>query len=170
VIVRVIFALTMWLVVATAAQAVAQPRPVTEWSDWASYGTASANPSAAAVAAWRSASRGCLFARLALSEGVVNGLTLVAKHTYDSPRPCLGCAPDGMPSGHTANSVIGSAEAWGGAWWHWFVAAGMAAATGWLRHDAYRHTWRQIAAGALLGTGAEAIGQLIRCPAEPEGY
>jgi membrane-associated phospholipid phosphatase len=160
-VVRIVFLLAcLFIPLLVHAQA-----PVKPWADWSSYGTAVGNPGAAAVDAWRSDRRGCNLARLALSEGVGNGITLWAKRTYDSPRPCLGCAPDGMPSGHTMNSVIGSSQ-WGGGlkpWQHYLIAGGLVAATGWLRHDANRHTWRQIAAGAVLGVGAEAAGHLITC-------
>ncbi len=88
-------------------------QPVEKWADWSSYPTAVVNPASAAVEAWRSEHRSCRLARLAISEGAGNGITLWAKKSYDSPRPCLGCAPDGMPSGHTMNSVIGSGSAWG---------------------------------------------------------
>jgi membrane-associated phospholipid phosphatase len=154
----------LWLLV-LARPVQAQPRPVTQWSDWASYGTALGNPAAAAVAAWRSDHRLCALGQLALSEGVGNGITIWSKHVITSPRPCLGCDPDGSPSGHTMNSVIGFSR-WSHGWVQYLVAGGLAAATGWLRHDAGRHFWRQIGEGALLGVGAEAAGQLIRCPTE----
>lgn len=124
-------------------------------ADVGSYGTALVNPLTAAVAAWRSPSRGCRLARLALSEAIGNGLTIGLKRVLVSPRPCLGCAPDGMPSGHTMNSLIGaSSSRWG------FTAS---IATGALRHGANRHTWPQVLAGAAVGVGAEAAGRLVRC-------
>ncbi len=138
-------------------------KPVEQWADWSSYPTAVANPARAAVEAWRSSSRGCRFGQLAISEGLGNGVTMIAKRSYASPRPCLGCAPDGMPSGHTMNSVIGAGSAWGGGWKGVLLSAGFVAATGFLRHEANRHTWRQITAGALLGAGSELAGHALRC-------
>lgn len=129
--------------------------PVQPWADWTSYPTAMVNPGTAAIEAWRSSDRACRFGRLALSEAIGNGVALTLKHFIVSPRPCLGCAPDGMPSGHTMNSAIGMfSSRWG------FTAT---IATGALRHEAHRHTWQQIAAGAALGVGAEAAGRLLKC-------
>lgn len=155
-----LFAIALLL---ASTPAIAQPRPVREWSDWSSYATAVANPGAAVVAAWHSDHPACNLGRLALSEGIGNSITLAAKRSYTSPRPCLGCAPDGFPSGHTMNAAIGSSTAWGHGWKGKLLATGLVAATGFLRHDANRHTWRQIAAGAVIGFGAEAAGQLIPC-------
>lgn len=130
-------------------------QPVQKFPDVVSYGTALINPTVAMVDAWRSPSRGCHFARLALSEAVGNGIALTMKHFIVSPRPCLGCAPDGMPSGHTMNSAMGIfSSQWG------FTAT---IATGVLRHEAKRHTWQQIAMGAAVGVGSEAAGRLIKC-------
>lgn len=129
--------------------------PVKQWADVASYGTAAINPTVAAVEAWRSSSRGCRLGRLALSEAIGNGVTLAMKHWLVSPRPCLGCLPDGNPSGHSVNGSIGMLSSrWG------FSAA---VATGVLRHEANRHTWRQVGAGLLVGVGSEAAGRLIHC-------
>lgn len=143
-----------------------QERPVVEWSDWSSYGTAIGNPLSAGIAGWRSGNTGCALERLAISEGVGNLATLGIKHFVTSPRPCLGCAADGLPSGHTMNSVIGATGAqWGGlrSWQRWAVSSGLVVLTGFLRHDANRHTWTQVASGAAIGAGAEAFGQLLRC-------
>lgn len=131
--------------------------PVNRWADWASYGTAAINPTIAAVDAWRSPSRGCHFARLALEEGIGNGLSLTLKHFIVSPRPCLGCQPDGMPSGHTLNATIGFSTSW-----KWGTAAALTTAQ--LRTDAHRHTPWQVLAGAGLGVLAEGLGHaIIRC-------
>jgi membrane-associated phospholipid phosphatase len=129
---------------------------VTKWADWASYGTAFVNPTVATIEALRSEQKTCRLGRIALSEGIANGLGLTMKHFILSPRPCLGCAPDGFPSGHSANSMIGS----GG--WRYGIVFG--AATGSLRMEANRHTPTQVAAGLLLGAGAEFAGRLIHCP------
>lgn len=129
--------------------------PVQPWADVSSYPTAMVNPATAAIEAWRSNDRACRFGRLALSEAIGNGVALTLKHFIVSPRPCLGCVPDGMPSGHTMNSAIGMfSSRWG------FTAT---IATGVLRHEANRHTWKQIAAGAALGVGAETAGLLLKC-------
>ncbi len=129
--------------------------PVQPWADVTSYPTAMVNPATAAIKAWHSSDPKCELGRLAISEAIGNGIALAMKHFIVSPRPCLGCAPDGMPSGHTMNSAIGMfSSRWG------FTAT---IATGVLRHEANRHTWQQIAAGAALGVGAEAAGRLIKC-------
>jgi hypothetical protein len=159
--------IAVWLMLVSPVYA--QQRPVREWADWSSYGTALANPTSAIIEAWQSDHRGCRLARIALSEVVGNGVTLgFKKLTYglpDAVRPCLDCDPDGWPSGHTMNSIIGSSSAWAGlhGWVRWAVAAGWSAATGLLRHEANRHFWQQIGWGAIFGAGAEAAGQLIRC-------
>jgi len=112
--------------------------PVKPWADVTSWGTSFVNPG-----------------RLALSEAIGNGVALAMKHFIVSPRPCLGCNAMGMPSGHTMQSSIGMfSSRWG------FTAT---IATGVLRHEANRHTWQQIAAGAAIGVGAEAAGRLIKC-------
>jgi len=129
--------------------------PVKPWADVTSWGTSFVNPGIAAVEAWQSNDRACRFGRLALSEAIGNGVALAMKHFIVSPRPCLGCNAMGMPSGHTMQSSIGMfSSRWG------FTAT---IATGVLRHEANRHTWQQIAAGAAIGVGAEAAGRLIKC-------
>src|SRR5690349_11545625 len=94
-------AVTGLLLVIALAQAVA-PIP-----DAVSWGTAFVNPTLATIDALKSEHKGCRLARLALSEGVGNGLSIGLKHLIVSPRPCAGCNPDGMPSGHSMNSAIG---------------------------------------------------------------
>lgn len=126
------------------------------WADGVSWGTAFVNPTVAVVKAWQSDDKKCRLGRLALSEGILNGVSLTLKHFIVSPRPCLGCAPDGMPSGHSGNSVIGSSS--------WNFGIVFAASTGALRMEANRHTPKQVAAGLLVGAGAELAGRLIRCP------
>lgn len=149
---RFLICLTVCLSLPLTVQA---QEPVKPWADMSSYPTAIVNPGWAVVEAWRSDDRACRFGRLALSEAFGNGIALALKHFIVSPRPCLGCAPDGMPSGHTMNSAIGIFDSrWG------FTAT---IATGVLRHEANRHTWPQIAAGAALGVGAEAAGRLVKC-------
>ncbi len=124
--------------------------------DVASYATAAINPTWAAVDAWRSPERLCRFERLALSEAIGNGVALTLKHFIVSPRPCLACAPDGFPSGHTMNSAIGLSD-------HWRMGVGFTVGTAGLRIAARRHTVWQVTAGALLGLSAEAAGRLIGC-------
>jgi hypothetical protein len=143
----------------------AQPQPVNKWADWASYGTAPVNVTIGVVDAWQSERRGCHLAQLALSEAVGNGTAIGVKHYVTSPRPCLGCSADGMPSAHTMNSVIGINQAHPASSWKGRLIVGVTAAalTGLLRWQANRHTWEQIGWGALLGVGAELSGQIIRC-------
>lgn len=128
---------------------------VSSGPDWVSYGTAAVNPTIAAASAWRSSDRACRFGQLAISEAVGNVAALTLKHFIVSARPCLGCQPDGMPSGHTMNSWIGvSSSRWG------FEAS---VATGSLRMAAHRHTALQVLAGTALGLGAEGAGHLLKC-------
>ncbi len=130
--------------------------PVTTWADVASYATAAVNPTIATVEAFRSTQKACRLGRIALSEGILNGVGLTMKHFILSPRPCIGCAPDGMPSGHSGNSMIGASG------WRYGIVFG--ATTGSLRMQANRHTHTQVAAGLLLGAGSEFAGRLIHCP------
>ena len=130
--------------------------PVSHWPDAVSWGTALTNPTLAAVDALRSEQKGCRLGRLALSEGIVNGVGLTLKHFIVSPRPCIGCAPDGFPSGHSANSMVGSFG------WRYGIVFGASTAS--LRLEANRHTPKQVAAGLLLGAAGEFAGRLIKCP------
>ena len=152
------------LLAALATPAAAQ-QPVNKWADWASYGTAAVNPTIGAIDAWQSERRGCHLAQLLVAEGVGNGIGLAGQHFIYSPRPCLGCPPHGLPSLHVTNSIIGINQAHPASSWKGRVLLGAttAALTGFLRWQANRHTWEQIGWGALLGTGAELSGQLIRC-------
>jgi membrane-associated phospholipid phosphatase len=131
--------------------------PVEPWADRLSWGTAFVNPTVAAIEAWRSPRRGCRLGQLAISEAVGNGIAIGLKHFVVSPRPCLGCGHDGMPSGHTMNSVIGFSSSWR-------VGVGFAWSTAVLRTTAHEHTAGQVAWGAVLGIGAEAAGHVLRCP------
>jgi membrane-associated phospholipid phosphatase len=133
--------------------AVFAQQPVTRWADWTSYGTAAVNPT---LAAWDARHSRCKLARFGLSEGIGNGLTLALKHRVISARPCLGCAPDGFPSGHTMNSLIGFSR-------NWKVGLAFGLATAELRVTANRHTWQQVLAGAGVAVAAEASGYMIRC-------
>ncbi len=143
------------------AQMVSAQVPVSPVPDWASYGTAAVNPTIAAVEAWRSPSRACRFGQLAISEAVGNVAALTLKHFIVSARPCLGCIPDGDPSGHAMNSMIGfSARNWG-------FGLSLGLFTGDLRYEAHRHFPSQIAKGLVLGALAEGAGHLLRCPESP---
>src|ERR1044071_4925460 len=121
------------LLVGLPATAFAQ-QPVTRWADWASYGTAAVNPT---LAAWDARHSRCKLARLALSEGIGNGLTLALKHRVISARPCLGCVPDGFPSGHTMNGLVGFSR-------NWKVGLAFGLATAELRNEANRATPWQV--------------------------
>jgi membrane-associated phospholipid phosphatase len=138
-----------------AASAFAQ-KPIEPIADWVSYGTFAVNPTIAAVHALQSPNRRCAFERLALSEAIGNGVSLTLKHFIVSPRPCLGCVPDGMPSGHTMNSAIGFST-------NWQVGLAFTLGTAELRVAAHRHTPWQVLAGAAIGIGAESAGHLLRC-------
>jgi hypothetical protein len=151
-----VLALALALVMLPAAAA-AQPPPVEPWADRLSWGTAVVNPAVAAIEAWRSPRRGCKLGQLAIAEAVGNGAAIVLKHFIVSPRPCFGCRPDGQPSGHTMNSVIGFSSSWR-------VGVGFAWGTAVLRTTAHRHTAGQVAWGAVLGVAAEGAGHLLRCP------
>lgn len=144
--------LLVFLLVCLPVPALAQ-QPVTRWADWSSYGTAAVNPT---LAAWDARHSRCKLARLALSEGISNGLALAMKRVVVSARPCAGCVPDGTPSNHTANSLVGFSR-------NWRVGLAFGLATAELRVTANRHTWQQVLAGAGVAVAAEASGYLIRC-------
>lgn len=129
--------------------------PVRRWADWASYGTAIVNPTMAVADAIKAPDTRCRLTRLALSEVVGNTLSLTLKHFIVSPRPCLGCDPDGMPSGHTMNATIGASS--------WRGGALFSISTADLRIAARRHTRWQTMAGAGIGILGEASGRLISC-------
>jgi len=155
--------LIIGLVVLSACPVWAQ-EPVSKVPDYASWGMAFANPSIAAYRALRSSDPKCYGSQLLVSELIANGGGLLLKHFFKGPdaaRPCVGCARDGMPSGHSWNSVIGSTSGTG---WQIAVGASFAVGTAGLRVDANRHTSKQVAFGLLLGAGAEGAGKaLVRC-------
>lgn len=157
--------LSVWMLLIVCVPASAQPQPVNKWADWSSYGTAGVNVTIGVIDAWQSERRGCHLAQLLLSEGVGNGTALTVKHYVRSPRPCISCPPDGMPSAHTMNGIIGINQTHKASSWKGRLIVGVTAATltGVLRWQANRHTWEQIGWGALLGVGAELSGQIIRC-------
>jgi membrane-associated phospholipid phosphatase len=141
------------LVVLGSSPALAQTAPnVVPWADVMSYATAAVAPSISVATALRSSEPRCQLLRLGVSEAIGNGLTLTLKHLVNSPRPCSGCAADGMPSGHTMNSTIGFSS-------HWQVGLAFALGTAELRTGAHRHTPMQVAAGAAIGAFAEWAGR-----------
>jgi membrane-associated phospholipid phosphatase len=84
---------------------------------------------------------------------IAEGLTGVLKRTTHSPRP----APfDGdqhaFPSGHTSYAFAIAAALSEREPRAAYVAYPLAAAIGWSRHQLGRHTWAQVAGGAVLGT------------------
>ncbi len=144
------------LIVALAGPVAAQ-EPVNKAADYASWGTALANPTIAAVKAARGPDPWCHLGQLGLSEVIGNSASMTLKHFIVSPRPCLGCAPDGMPSGHTMNSAIGVSS-------NWRIGLFFTLGTASLRQEAHRHTPLQVLMGAALGGGAEWAGQkMLRC-------
>lgn len=160
--VRLTFALLV--VVSLAASVSAQTESVRTVPDAASWATAFANPAIAAYRAIRSENPQCRISQLLVSEGIAQGIGLTLKHFLKGPeseRPCAGCARDGMPSGHSWNSVIGATS---GSGWQVVVGASLAVGTAGLRVGANRHTPWQALAGLGLGAGAEFAGKrLVRC-------
>lgn len=143
------------LLLASTAHA-QEVRPV---PDYLSYATAAVNPSIAIWKAVHSEHKVCSLAQLGISEVVGNGATLTMKHFIKSPRPVTGLAPDGMPSGHSMNGVLGSISS------GWRIGASFSIGTGILRSTkgANRHTAPQIAMGLVIGAGAELTGHLLHC-------
>lgn len=154
--------LCLGLVVPAAAQS--ESVKVNTVPDAASWATAFANPAIAAYRAIRSENPQCRISQLLVSEGIAQGIGLTLKHFLKGPeaeRPCAGCARDGMPSGHSWNSVIGATS---GSGWQVVVGASFAVGTAGLRVGANRHTPWQALAGLGLGAGAEFAGKrLVRC-------
>ena len=70
-----------------------------------------------------------------------------------------------MPSAHATTSMIGLAQPSPsrGFSLRLTIGLGSATATGILRPVANRHTPLQAGLGMLLGAGAEAAGQLLKC-------
>ncbi len=133
--------------------------PVAMVPEVVSFGTAAVNPVMAAVKALRSEHRVCHLGQLAIAEAIGQTATLTMKHFINSPRPCIGCDPDGMPSGHSMNSAIGSS-------WNWKYSFAFSLSTMELRRLAHKHTLPQVLAGAGIGWASELIGQnLLRCQA-----
>ncbi len=162
-----------WLIVlvlcGSAVSASAQERVVvSELPDALSYVTAGVNP---AIAAWRaihSDDPQCRLSQLLISEAIVNGSGLLLQRFVSSPRPCAGspgCSGSGMPSLHTANSVVGLGASRG---WGFALGVSLSIGTAGLRVHANRHTPWQVAAGLGLGAFGEWAGhRLVQCEGEP---
>ena len=147
------FFISILLLLSSLCYAQEKP-PVIDWADKSSWVTASIEPSVSFIEALRSNDKKCNLLKLGLKEAITNGTVLTIKHLYSSPRPCLGCPDDGMPSGHTANAFTGN---------NWQVSLYFGTVTGILRHRANRHTWTQVAVGTLVGVGSDFLGNLIHC-------
>lgn len=141
------------LLLASTAHA-QEVRPV---PDYLSYATAAVNPSIAVWKAMHSEHKVCSLAQLGISEAVGNITTLTMKHFIKSPRPVAELAPDGMPSGHSMNAVLGSMSS------GWKVGVSFSVGTALLRKGANRHTTSQVLAGLGIGVGAELSGHLLHC-------
>lgn len=145
------------LSVLTALPVSAQSATVNSVPDGISYATAAINPAIATWKALHAPDKLCALTKLGISELIGNGVALTVKHFVHSPRPCAGCAPDGMPSGHSMNGAIGAFSSGG-----WGLA--FSVPTPFLRVAAHRHTKTQVLAGTLLGLGADAVGHyLVKC-------
>lgn len=142
------------LILLVLASPVKAQEPVNRVADAVSWGTALANPTIAVVDAIRSNHPACKLAQLGVTAGILVSAVMATKQFVQSERPCLGCAPDGWPSGHTAFSGLGASG-----WRYGFVLT-----TGALRWTAHRHTPPQIGAGALYAEGAKLGGEkVVRC-------
>jgi membrane-associated phospholipid phosphatase len=128
--------------------------PVVKWADYSSWATAAVEPTVSVIEALRSNDKKCNLLKLGIKEAISNGTVLTIKHFVSSPRPCLGCLDNGMPSGHTANGFTGN---------NWQVSLYFGTVTGILRHRANRHTWTQVLAGAGIGVASNFIGDLMHC-------
>ena|SRR5665213_1766733 len=151
---RIILTLIMFFSFFCSAGAQQLKEPVVKWADYTSYATAFADAGVSTILAYKSNDRKCNLIKLGIKEAIGNGSALVIKHFIPSPRPCIGCSNDGMPSEHTDNGFIGS---------DWRLGLAFGITTGVLRHTANRHTWKQVIAGAGVGIGTDLIGSLMKC-------
>ncbi len=153
----VVVVLAIWQASLASAQ-----EPVARVPDVASWITAGANAAGAIVEATRSDDAKCRLGQLAVSEAIGLGVAFTLQHVVISARPCLGCAPNGMPSAHVTQSLLGSTASAKGLTWGFSI--GMAVGTAEGRDRAHRHTRTQQAAGFALGSLAEWGGhQLVKC-------
>lgn len=146
--------LTLVLLLLSPAAYAQEVRPI---PDALSYATAAVNPSIAIWKAVHSKHKVCSLTQLGVSELVGNGVTLTMKHFIKSTRPAASLAPDGMPSGHSMNSMLGSMSS------GWVVGASFSIGTGALRKAANRHTTNQVLVGWAIGAGADLSGHLLHC-------
>lgn len=147
----------------TIPHSVTAQEPVVKWADYASWLTAAVNPVWGTIEAARGERPGCHLGQLAISAGLGLGTAFTLQHVITSPRPC--CSGNGMPSAHATTSMIGLAQPSPARGFsvRLTIGLGSATATGILRPVANRHTPSQAVWGILLGAGAEAAGQLLRC-------
>ena len=151
------------LLVATTASA---QEPVREVPDVISWGTAAAGP---AIGVWRAVHSDepmCKLSQLLVSTGIASS-GLILQHFIHSPRPCLGspgCSGNGMPSMHSAYSMIGGLSGSGSGWKNITISISFGVGTGIGRKLANRHTTPQVLAGLALGGASEMLGQvLVHC-------
>lgn len=149
--IRIIFICLLFLSSPCYAQ---DKPPVIDWADKASWVTASIGPSESIIEALRSSNKKCNLLKFGVKEIIANVSVITFKHFIHSERPCLNCQDDGTPSGHTANAFTGN---------NWQVSVTAGIVTGILRHKANRHTWKQVALGAIDGIGSNLLGNLIHC-------
>lgn len=145
----------------------AAQEPVNEAADIIRWGTAVANPLLGAVRAIRSDDPGCRLSQEMISLGIGLGGALVLQHLIVSPRPCLGCPPNGQPSAHSAASVAGALSGWRHDIGFGFSVT-MAVGTAGLSVASKRHTRAQAIAGLALGVAGEAVSHwVVHCGEEP---
>ncbi len=150
------------VLIALRGGVLAAQEPVARVPDVASWVTAGANATGAVVDAIRSDDATCRLGQLAISEAIGMGAAFTLQHFIISARPCLGCAPNGMPSAHVTQSLIGSTASARGLTWGFSLGMALGTAEG--RDRAHRHTRAQQVAGFALGSLAEWTGQrLVRC-------
>jgi len=162
---RVLLVLAALVGLAGPVRAQTAVEPVPDAISWA---TALANPTIAAVQAFRADDRLCRFGQLGISGGITTTVGLLAQHYIRSPRPCVGspgCSGNGGPSMHAAISELGISRGFHSGWGV-TLSVSLAVGTAGERVDAERHTPKQVAAGLLLGGLAEWAGRaLLRCEA-----
>lgn len=138
---------------------------VSSLPDAISYATAFANPAVAAFKAIRSDDPMCRLSQIGIAGGITSA-GLIAQRFIHSPRPCMGspgCSGNGMPSLHSAYSVVGISQGVHSGLGFTFSLS-MSVGTAAARVDANRHTPWQVAAGLALGSFSEWAGQkLARC-------
>ncbi len=153
---------TAALLIALGAGVLQAQAPVSRVPDVVSWATAGANATVAITEAIRSDETKCRLGQLAVSEAIGMGAAFTLQHFIISARPCLGCAPNGMPSAHVTQSLLGSTASARGLTWGFSLGMALGTAEG--RDRAHRHTRAQQVAGFALGSVAEWAGhQVVRC-------